>query len=116
MTTTTDMLTQWLPLWEQDEELRPEGLAIDKAQQFWFESGTGKCAMRCRLSVAAALIRDSAVRWLAKKMRACDIFYNGDEGWAVGAGNVVGHLFNEADTLDDALYAACKAVLGEDKT
>ena len=115
MTTTTDTLTRWIALWEQDEGLRPANggylLAFWSRDACWIGGGEYKTE---HPDVAAALIRDSAVRWLAEcHWGPIDIERGVD--WHV----VLGHDYDidaTGDTLDDALYAACKAVLGEEKT
>ena len=107
-TTTTDTLTRWTALWQQDEGLRPQSLHWDGPGED--DHGgiyPASWMLRNRQTkpyVAAALIRDSAVRWLVIAWANSKIEYE---------------VMCEAITSnfpDDALYAACKAVLGEDKT
>ena len=118
MTTTTDTLTRWLPLWEQDEGLRPQSLHWDGPGED--DHGgiyPASWMLRNRQTkpyVAAALIRDSAVRWLADKAWEPCIMPDGSLTLEASFGAEFGGPF--AGPLDDALYAACKAVLGEEKT
>ena len=125
MTTTTDTLTRWLPLWEQDEGLRPQSLHWDGPGED--DHGgiyPASWMLRNRQTkpyVAAALIRDSAVRWLAEKglQPTIDNSHPLGNPWAVVLADEMSCGLDApcgGETLDDALYAACKAVLGEEKT
>lgn len=96
-------LTRWLPLWEKEESLRPESL-------YWGEPGEddhggiypASWMLRNRETkpyVAAALIRDAAVRWLVIAWANLKV---SDED-----------LFDAIATrfIDDALYEAVRAVM-----
>ena len=105
MTTTTDTLTRWTVLWEQDDGLRPEfdgwKLVMWGREWSWICNSIYKDAP---VGLVAMAIRDSAVRWLVIAWANSKIEYE---------------VMCEAITSnfpDDALYAACKAVLGEEKT
>ena len=67
-TTTTDTLTRWIALWEQDDGLRPEfdgwKLVMWGREWSWICSSIYKDAP---VGLVAMAIRDSAVRWLAEK-------------------------------------------------
>ena len=104
MTTTTDTLTRWLPLWEQDEGLRPTN-PIDFPA--WIDDMEAN-----EVPVAEALVRDSAVQWLAERAQEPCIMPDGSLTLEAAFGARFGGPF--AGPLSDALYEACKAVLGED--
>ena len=114
-TTTTDTLTRWTALWQQDEGLRPANggylLAFWSRDACWIGGGEYKTE---HPDVAAALIRDSAVRWLAEKAWEPCIMPDGSLTLEAAFGAEFGGPF--AGPLDDALYAACKAVLAKEKT
>ena len=123
MTTTTDTLTRWLPLFEQDEGLRPMGImwlegelrASPHASQGWyFTDGTA-----IHKSVVRPLIRDSAVRWLLARNHGRSYVHidsNAGDPLPPIVIRSVGCMNKPGDTLADALYAACKAVLAKEKT
>ena len=116
---TTDTLTRWTVLWEQDDGLRPEfdgwKLVMWGREWSWICNSIYKDAP---VGLVAMAIRDSAVRWLAEHK----LYFHIDRSNSYG--NLWAVVFEEwqpgitqsfsGDTLDDALYAACKAVLGED--
>ena len=114
-TTTTDTLTRWLPLFEQDEGLRPE---VDGWKLVtWGREWSWICNNIYRdapVGLTAMAIRDSAVRWLAE--RRGPIVITRTYEWHVALSSPYYGADGYVDTLDDALYAACKAVLGEEKT
>ena len=119
MTTTTDTLTRWIELWKQDETLQPEGTYVTHNSDGlpFLMYGRNECGGMGIGPIADMAIRDSAVRWLLRSRGVID--------YVDISVNTCGPLFTirtarhgdgGGDTLDDALYAACKAVLGEDKT
>ena len=116
MTTTTDTLTRWIALWEQDETLRPDRMVHKPAgayggtrETMWIDDLRGHGVGD---DLAAALIRDSAVRWLAERAQEPCIMPDGSLTLEASFGAKFGGPF--AGPLSDALYEACKAVLGED--
>ena len=122
MTTTTDTLTRWTVLWEQDDGLRPEfdgwKLVMWGREWSWICNSIYKDAP---VGLVAMAIRDSAVRWLAEKglQPTIDNEHPLGNPWAVVLADEMSCGLAApcgGDTLDDALYAACTAVLGEEKT
>lgn len=108
MTTKTDTLTRWLPLFEKDESLRPEDLQRSmgawKIVKFYLPD-----------RFVAALIRDAAVRWLVERQCIEDaevtVGKSEDGGWYVECETGDPMPEYDADTLDDALYEAVNAVM-----
>ena len=113
MTTTTDTLTRWTVLWEQDDGLRPEfdgwKLVMWGREWSWICNSIYKDAP---VGLVAMAIRDSAVRWLAERAQEPCIMPDGSLTLEASFGAKFGGPF--AGPLSDALYEACKAVLGED--
>ena len=114
MTTTTDTLTRWLPLYEQDESLRPEGTYVtyNSDGQPFLMYGTKKGGGMGLGPIADMAIRDTAVRWL--RLRGMLTFHQ-QVGSLIFA-DCDQRLSYDMDNDGDALYAACKAVLAGDKT
>ena len=121
MTTITDTLTRWAALWEQDETLRPKALRdfTPADHTLWQLTWGDYDSLTVPDRIAAALIRDSAVRWLLARNHGRSYVHidsNAGDPLPPIVIRSVGCMNKPGDTLDDALYAACKAVLGEEKT
>ena len=122
MTTTTDTLTRWLPLYEQDESLRPEGTYVtyNSDGQPFLMYGTKKGGGMGLGPIADMAIRDTAVQWLLDRNDGDSyVKLSSNSGWSSMPPFRVRTIRNTnglGDTLDDALYAACKAVLAGNKT
>ena len=115
MTTTTDTLTRWLDLWAQDETLRPEYLEyfIPADRGMWLLSWDEYGTRTIPAKLAAILIRDSAVRWLAKTPKNYSLHW-WHEQWQVEGFDQLdldAHPISRSPDPTDALYEACKAVL-----
>ena len=121
MTTTTDTLTRWIELWKQDETLQPEGTYVTHNSDGlpFLMYGRNECGGMGIGPIADMAIRDSAVRWLLARNHGRSYVHidsNAGDPLPPIVIRSVGCMNKPGDTLDDALYAACKAVLGEEKT
>ena len=115
MTTTTDTLTRWLPLWEQDESLRPFNgdyrLQINESlEPVWICAGS---SMDCDEDIAEGMTRDAAVGWLYFRFGSVQLR---TDGISLSAVRIQGRPSTYSKNRNDALYEACKAVLARDKT
>ena len=117
MTTTTDTLTRWAALWEMDESLRPPGtymLTTGKQSTLMMGCPEGG-GIGLLDDLGPALVRDAATRWM--RVRGNLHFGRGRPGSLIFIDPIADlRLSYDMDSDDDALYTACKAVLGEDKT
>ena len=101
--TSTDTLTRWLPLWQTDESLRPEELHwAPLNRNFFIVNKSGHHFWEGAGLPTAALIRDSAVRWLTEKAWEPCIMPDGSLTLEASFGARSGGPF--AGPLDDALY------------
>jgi hypothetical protein len=108
------MTPNWPSLWAREPGLKPVGDWSCGTEDFTRESYSKDKSD----AIAAALCRDAAVRWLAiggdlvvnsgADGHAVIERYKGTEGICVGKPFV---LLGAGDTIDQALYAACSAVL-----
>ena len=114
--TTTGRLTRWVELGGKDETLRPAGDPNHEAEEEpdddddWYLGGEWMGSLTIR-----AVVRDAAVRWLVHNsdVKLSDLRHptdTDDEGFAFVV-DVGMNAVYEADTLDDALYEAVRAVM-----
>lgn len=113
-------MPDWPSLWEREPGLRPAGVIVKYGggDDAGYNVRTNRVGWEpVPEEIAAALCRDRAVRWMAligvlliahdRDSDAHAIYL--DPRNAVGFGTRLGPF--KGPTLDDALFAACKAVL-----
>lgn len=100
-------IPDWPSLWEKEPGLRPDWVVVFHGHrythgQIYDEEGV----LTLPDDVASSLCRDAAVRWLTNQGYVISDRYvfdpdHGELTISIGSG----------DTLDDALFAACKAII-----
>lgn len=126
MTTTTDTLTRWLPLFEKDESLRPKAVTgrslvvlPDYGWRWMGEIVEGwDCGDHGPCEDPGMAIRDTAEGWLATKLSVqggMRILRNDYQWEIMKRGNVYfTDVIGSGDTRDDALFEAVKAAMNDD--